>query len=131
MRNSSDTPARLLVVDDEKFILFALQDYFGVLGYTVDCASDLAGASTLLREVEYALIIADLRLGGSDNQDGLAILALAQQQRPDTRAVMLTAYGSATITTKALSRGAYVVVNKPISLPRLAEIVTQLLGRGS
>jgi len=119
--------ARFLIVDDEKSILFAMDEYFGTLGYKVDCANDLASAKALLRAAEYPLIIADLRLGGSDNQDGLEIVACAHKHYPKTRIVLLTAYGSPALTAEAQTRGADVVLNKPMSLPKLALIVTELL----
>ena len=119
---------RFLIVDDEQSILFAMDEYFATLSYKVDCANDLATAKALLSAAEYPLIIADLRLGGSDNQDGLEVVACAHQQYPKTRIVLLTAHGSAALTAEAQTRGADVVLNKPTSLPTLARIVTELLG---
>jgi len=67
-------------------------------------------------------------LGGSDNQDGLEIVACAHKQYPKTRIVLLTAYGSPALTAEAQTRGADVVLNKPMPLPTLARVVTELLG---
>ncbi len=105
-----------------------MDEYFGTLGYKVDCANDLATAKALLRAQEYPLIIADLRLGGSDNQDGLEVVACAHDHYPKTRIVLLTAHGSPALTAEAQTRGADVVLNNPMPLPTLARIVTELLG---
>lgn len=119
---------RFLIVDDEKYILYSMSEYFETLGYAVDCANGLATAKSLLRDGKYPLIIADLRLGGSDNRDGLEIVACAHQHYPKTRTVLLTAYGSPALTQEARMRGADVVLSKPMPLPMLARIVTNLLG---
>lgn len=120
--------ARLLVVDDEESILFAMHDYFGSLGYKVECARNMATAKALLRDAEYALMIADLRLGGSDSQDGLKIVACMRERFPKTRIVLLTAYGSPAVAAEARTRGADIVLNKPVSLPKLARLMNDLLG---
>ncbi len=119
--------ARLLVVDDEPSILFALSDYLGTLDYTVDCASDLTTAQTLLREETYSLIIADLRLGGIESEEGLVIVTCVKQHCPGTRIVLITAYGSPGLEVEALKRGADMVLNKPIALAKLAQIVSTLI----
>ena len=54
-------PRRLLVVDDEAPILFALRQYFSPLGYAVVCAREREEAEALLAHDEFALVIADLR----------------------------------------------------------------------
>ena len=56
---------RILVVDDEEPILFAIRDYFEPLGWQVDCAQELEEAEALLSHIRYTLLIADLRLSGS------------------------------------------------------------------
>lgn len=114
---------RILIVDDEQTVRFAMQDYFETLGYEVDCAADLATAKALLHETTYPLVITDLRLGGSDNQEGLKIIMCAHRRNPDTRIVLLTAYGSPALTAEARRLGADTVLNKPMSLPKLAQFV--------
>ena len=55
---------RMLVVDDEEPILFAMREYFSTCGYEVDCARELEEAEALISNVQYALVIADMRLTG-------------------------------------------------------------------
>lgn len=118
---------RILIVDDEETILVAMHDYFLALGYEVDCATDLAAAKALLQETAYPVVITDLRLGGSDNQDGLEIVRCAHGRHSSARIVLLTAYGSPALTAEARRLGADTVLNKPMSLPKLAQFVTGLV----
>jgi CheY-like chemotaxis protein len=54
---------RLLFVDDEETILFAVQDYFEPQGYEVDAVSDAERAQALLNTHAYAVAVIDLSLG--------------------------------------------------------------------
>ncbi|MGI8738232.1 MAG: response regulator [Gammaproteobacteria bacterium] len=52
----------ILLVDDERAILFAIREYFAAYGFEVDCARDKQEALNLLAERSYAVLITDLRL---------------------------------------------------------------------
>lgn len=118
--------ARLLVVDDEEPILFAISEYFEPLGYQVDCARELEEAEALLSHVRYALLIADLRLTGIHSNEGLELIRFARDRSPWTRIIVLTGYGSADMEAEALGRGVDAFQQKPMPLAELAEIVANL-----
>lgn len=118
---------KILIVDDEEAILFAMRKYFEGLGYYVDCAYELEEAEALLANFEYGLVIADLRLTGIGGVEGLDIVAHVHQRCPGTRVLLLTAYGSPEIEREALRRGAHALLHKPKPLPELAEIAVTLL----
>lgn len=118
---------RILVVDDEEAILFSLRTYLGRLGFTVDCARDVAGAERLLLANRYDLFYADLRLTGTDTSEGLALITFARNLACPPRIIVLTAYGSAHINEEALHRGAEIVLQKPQPLAHLAQIGMSLL----
>ena len=42
---------RILLVDDEQAILFAMRDYFTAYGYEVDCSREVEEAEALLAEL--------------------------------------------------------------------------------
>jgi DNA-binding response OmpR family regulator len=117
---------RLLIVDDEKAILFAMTDYFTGSGYAVDGASSREEAEALLTAGSYSLIIADLRLDPADPRGGLALLRRARQSHA-TPGILLTAYGSADIESELLALGGALLLSKPQPLPRIGEAVSRLL----
>ncbi len=118
---------RVLVVDDEKNVLFAVRDYFDSVGLEVDCASDLAESKELLDRHHYAVAIVDIRLGGSDDQDGLTLLRVIRERQLDTRTVILTAYGAEFIReVEHLAVDAF--FRKPKPLRELARTVFELSG---
>jgi two-component system response regulator (stage 0 sporulation protein F) len=118
---------RLLIVDDQEAILFAMQEYLASLGYLVDCARDRAEATALLDHRAYDVVIADLRLTPLRDDDGLELLSLVRERAPETRTILLTAYGSPAVERAAQWCGADVVLQKPQPLGALAQIVAGLL----
>jgi DNA-binding response OmpR family regulator len=121
---------RILLVDDEPPILFALRDYFKAEGYAVDCAGELEEAQALIAEVAcYDLVIADLRLDSLSGVGGLELIGDVRDRCAGARILLLTAYGSPEIEAEALRRGADVFLHKPIALPKLASIAADLIER--
>jgi DNA-binding response OmpR family regulator len=127
----SDTPGRLLVVDDEAAIRFALSDYFRECGWEVDSAAEKEEAEALLAHTEYAVVIADLRLTGIYGVEGLDIVQWSRHLRPDTRVVLLTGNGTPEIEAEARRRGVDAFLHKPLPLPELERVVARLTGRAA
>ena len=122
---------RLLVVDDERAILMAVGEYFRRRGYEVACARQLAEAEALLSQDAYACVIADLRLTAQGTDDGLVIAAYVREHCPQTRVVILTAYGSPAAEKEARTRGVDAFIHKPKPLAEVARVIGQLVGEDS
>jgi DNA-binding response OmpR family regulator len=122
---------RLLVVDDEAAIRFALVEYFRGSGWAVDSAAEKEEAEALLACTAYAVVIADLRLTGIHGVEGLDIVEWSRHLRPDTRVVLLTGNATPEIEAEARRRGADEFLQKPLPLPTLEAIVGGLLARES
>ncbi|MGH9825083.1 MAG: response regulator [Blastocatellia bacterium] len=118
---------KILVVDDEQSILFAMRDYFTAYGYDVDCARELEEANTLLSATNYSVVIADLRLTGLNGTEGLEIVEYARKQCPWTSVIILTAYGVPEIEREAMKLGVDAFLRKPKPLSQIAQIVFGLL----
>lgn len=118
---------RILVVDDEEPILFAMREYFESQGYHVDCARELEEAQALLANVGYAAVVADLRLTGVRGTEGLDIVACVRERCPSTCVVLLTAYGSDTIEEEARRRGADAFLRKPKPLSEVVQLLMSLI----
>jgi CheY-like chemotaxis protein len=118
---------RMLIVDDEESICFSMSEYFGLHGYTVDTARELEEAEKLIEGNDYAVAILDLRLGVAHNADGLEITKLLHQRQPETRIVVLTAYGSAEMEDDARRCGADAFLRKPKPLSQVAQVIQGLI----
>ncbi len=120
--------SRLLVVDDEVAILFAITEYFTGRGYEVDSARTRQEAERLLAAIRYQLVFADLCLGERQSRDGLDIIRYVSAHFPDTLVVLMSAHSSPDVTREAKRLGARAVVKKPVPLATMAELVSELLG---
>ena len=118
---------RLLVVDDEESICFSMSEYFSLHGYRVDTARELEEAEKLLEATEYKVVIQDLRLTTTRNPDGLDIIKMIRSQNPQTRIIVLTAYGSTEMEDEARRCGADAFLRKPKPLSQVAQVVQGLL----
>jgi DNA-binding response OmpR family regulator len=120
-------PGRLLIVDDEAAIRFALSEYFRGSGWAVDAAGDKGEAEALMASREYAVLIADLRLTGFHGVEGLDLIQRSRQLRPRTRVVILTGNGTPELEAEARRRGADAFLNKPLPLTQLEAVVRSLV----
>lgn len=118
---------KLLVVDDEASICFSMSEYFSLQGFEVDTATETEEAEKLVETTGYQVIIQDLRLGTNRDPDGLKIIKLAHQHHPETRIIVLTAYGSAEIEDEARRCGADAFLRKPKPLSQVAQVVQGLI----
>ena len=125
-RFGGDTPARLLVVDDEEPIRTAISRYLRSCGYQVDAAASGNDAMQLLAREKYILMLCDIRMPG---MTGLTLLERATAGDIDLAVVMLSAVNDAATATDALAGGAYDYLVKPVELPDLQKAVERALHR--
>jgi two-component system response regulator AtoC len=117
-------PVSILVVDDEALIRWSLGETLTDLGYAVLEAGDGKGALAVLTNppAPIAVVMLDYRLPDSK---GLQLLAAIRNLSPDSRVVMMTAYGTPDVAAEALRLGAVCVLNKPIEMNDVPEIVSR------
>jgi len=118
----------VLLVEDDPASLTAMREYFTATGHTVDCASSLPEAVTMIERTRFELVITDLKLRPGPDTSGLEVVSAARQRDPDTRVIMLTAFGTLEVEAEARRRGADRMLAKPVSLPLLSRLA-QDIGR--
>lgn len=116
------------MVDDKETLCFAMREYFKLHNYQVDCAHNVDDATTRLNTSSYAVIIADLDLGGTDGLDGFMVIKMVRERFPKTRIIILTAYGSAEVESAARDLGVSSFLQKPRPLSEVAQIIFELVG---
>ena len=105
---------RILIVDDDVATLFAYKKLIEREGIGVDVCESLDEAIELIKSHPYYAIVADLRLAGTDNMDGLEVLRTVRERRMDTKVIIVTGYGNKEIEQKALDMGASYYFEKPV-----------------
>ena len=112
---------RILVVDDEPSILLSLSHLFSNDNVIVITSSRIEDAEEAMERYTFDLVIADIRLSGIDGIEGLELLSYIKRIRPETKVILMTAYGSEVMKESALRRGAYYYYEKPIDMNSLVK----------
>jgi two-component system OmpR family response regulator len=120
-------PQRLLLVDDEETILFALSQYFRGLSYRVDCAREREEAQALLSCVSYGCLVTDVRLSQAHGREGLELASFVYRSCASTRVVILTAYAGPDVEALSYVKGVDAILAKPIALETLADQIRRLV----
>jgi DNA-binding NtrC family response regulator len=116
-------PQRVLLIDDDESVAGSLYQYLLAQGCDVEVAVDSASAEVLMEARQYDVIVVDPYLtGGVLHEDG-ALLSLVRSRQPAAALIVLTGYGSTTLTTSAARERAIAVLTKPQSVVYLSELV--------
>jgi DNA-binding NtrC family response regulator len=115
---------RVLVVDDEKAMLFALRGLLTKEGYQVETAASGEQALPLLATGSFHVVITDLSMDGIS---GMQLLERARQVDPDLAVVMITAHGSETVAVQAMKLGAADYLPKPFDNDELRVVVRRVM----
>ena len=117
---------KVLVVDDEESVVVTIKAILQLDGYNVATTTSGAKARAMVREVEYDLVLTDLRL---EDGDGLDVLKAVRERYPETVTIMLTGYASLESAIQALRAGAYDYLVKPSEVEELRVTVARGLER--
>ena len=102
---------KILLADDEKTFR---ETFFKVLqeeGFTVDAFDNGLDAIDAIRQKVYDIAVLDIDMPGAD---GIRVLKEITKVRPDTRVIMITAYGTVEMAVEAIKLGAAEYVMKPV-----------------
>jgi len=117
---------RILIVDDEPSILLSLSHILSSDDTVVITCSRIEEAEEALDRYKFDLAIADIRLSGIYGIEGLELLSYIRRISPDTKVIIMTAYGSDEVRESAYMRGAYHYYEKPIDMDDFVEKVENL-----
>jgi DNA-binding NtrC family response regulator len=112
----AERPMSILIVDDEPIKRSVLADSLGEAGYRVAVAASPLEAEPILAEMDFDVVLTDLRMPG---QDGLSFLRELKAGKPDQHAIVMTAYGTVDTAVEAMKLGAFDYILKPFSTEEL------------
>lgn len=118
---------RILVVDDEPFILRSLTFILKKNGYEVDSATNGEEAIDAIVNGRPRLVFLDLMM---PKKNGLEVCAEIRRDRTldDVHIIMLTAKGQEQDREKGLQSGANEYLTKPFSPSKVLDRVRELVG---
>jgi len=102
---------KVLVLDDDVYILKTVQDIMGIEGHDVECCSDAAIAVDKIKASMYDLVLFDYKMPGRDG-----IWFIENVNLPaGTKAMLMTAYGNLDLVRRIIAMGACGHIIKPFT----------------
>ncbi|HSA92619.1 MAG TPA: sigma-54 dependent transcriptional regulator [Terriglobales bacterium] len=115
---------KILVVDDDEAIRFAVQDYLEAHGFDVAEAGNCRAAEDKFRGLRPEAALLDYSL-----PDGTALDLLPRLRAidPNVPLIVLTAHGSIDLAVRAIKEGAEQFLTKPVELPAVLVVLQRAL----
>ncbi len=119
-------PHDILIVDDDSEVLLAAELVLKKAFQGVVTTSDPAQIRQLLAQRAFDVILLDMNfsVGATSGQEGLDWLKTAQSLAPDTKVILMTAYGGVEAAVSAMREGAADFVVKPWDNAKLVATVS-------
>ena len=120
MEKTTQSPYRILIVDDELLIRWSLSEALSREGYDVRTVEDGKKAIDAARTEHFDFVITDLVM---PELDGWQVLDYFRQVQPQTRVIIITAHGKETLEKIAREKGAWAYIEKPYIIDRIKELL--------
>jgi DNA-binding NtrC family response regulator len=119
------TPDRVLVIDDDDLMRWAVAETLREDGWQVIEAGDRREAEAALgtADAPFDVVLLDYRLPDSDN---LSLLATIRARSPHSRVILMTAFQTEDMVRDALALGASTVIGKPFDMETVPALVTHV-----
>ncbi|NTV13493.1 MAG: sigma-54-dependent Fis family transcriptional regulator [Desulfobulbaceae bacterium] len=120
----TDTPIKLLIIDDEPIALKNLSHILKGVGYSVTAIQNSSEALGIIKNGDFDLILTDLKM---EKVDGMDILKFSRQHHPGTEVIMITGYATLDSAIDAMKAGAYDYIAKPYKIDEVRKVVREAL----
>ena len=116
----------VLVVDDDPEMSAIIQKVLAREHYEVRTASNGQEALDAMREQPVDVVVADWKM---PVLDGMKLIGHVSEEFPDTKIIMITAFGEVDDYLEAMTRGAFEFLPKPLDIGELKSIVNRAMTR--
>src|SRR4030066_1669544 len=119
---------KVLIVDDEETLTWSMARSLSKDkdNYEELIANNGREALNFLEKNKIDLVISDIRM---PDINGLDLLVRIKKEYPQTKVIIMTAYGSADVQKEANQRGSLYYVEKPFEISDLRKIIIDLIGK--
>jgi DNA-binding NtrC family response regulator len=113
---------KIMVLDDEPIVCKRLQPALEKLGYEVDTFTQSLEALHRIRDLDYDIIITDLKMKGID---GMRFLQEAKKRHPETEVIVITGFATLETAKESFQKGVFDFIAKPFKLSEIQEVVAK------
>ncbi len=116
----------VLVVDDEEDLTWSIAKHLSKDKdkYNLNTVNSGADALDLLKKKSIELVISDIRM---PEISGLDLLMKIRENYPETKVIIMTAYGSSEIQQEANERGCFRYIEKPFEINDLRQMILDIV----
>lgn len=104
-------PRKLLLVDDDQWLLESMSSWLAEQEYLVTPVADARSARAALSKTQFDVCLADVCLEG---EDGFSLLRWCKKNAHSLPVVLMTGYGGPDAAVEAIGEGAFDLLTKPI-----------------
>jgi DNA-binding NtrC family response regulator len=119
-----ETPAHILVIDDDKAMRDACFQILSRQGYRVEMAASAKQGLILLERLSFDTILLDLVM---PDMDGLEALKKIRALDPEIEVIIITGYGTIQSAVESIKAGAFHFLSKPFVPDDLRNLVNRAL----
>lgn len=116
--------SKILIIDDEEHMCWALEKAMRQEGYTVDSTISGLKGLEMIKENPPAMVLLDLKM---PEISGMDVLTEIKKVQPKLPVIILTAHGTIETAIEAMKIGASDYITKPFDLDELKIIIKQNL----
>jgi len=115
---------KLLIVDDDKVAMKALEQAMKKEGHAVTATQSGSNAQALLDKQPFDVVLTELH---SEKADGMQILKRCHENHPDIEVILVTDQATLESAVEAMKRGAFYYLAKPYQLDEVRKVVAEAL----
>lgn len=119
MEQSTGTPRRILVVDNDQKLLMIIQEYLELCHYQITTAATGLDAVRLLRSQDYDVLITDIVM---PDISGLGLIEISRKEFPGLCVIAMTGYGDQ-VKNLTTERSPDYYLEKPFNLAELSKAI--------
>ncbi len=120
----NEQKARLLIADDDQWLLQSMAEWLSGEGYAVQTANSIEQTTKILAKESFDLLLCDVRF---DDGDGIALLRKVRKRFPQLPVLMMTGYAGPDAARESIAAGAFELLTKPIIDDELQTAITRAL----
>ncbi len=121
----SKSTVTVLLVDDDADVVWGMQTCLRRAGFVVEACRNGEEAVTSLGATDFDVVVTDIMM---PKLNGLGLLQSVGENRPCTKIVVMTAFGSSSLKNLIRQKGALLYMEKPVDPELLIGELRKLCG---
>lgn len=117
---------KVLIVDDEETLTWSMAKSLSRDRdkYEIEIANNGKEALDVLGKIPIDLVLSDIRM---PDINGLDLLVQIKRDYPETKVIIMTAYGSSDVQKEASKRGSLYYIEKPFEINEIRKLILDLI----